>query len=70
MLKGFDSWYTSIPESHEMPSGSDITGYNCVNCGGEFTDLDINSENYKVEYEFEINGWSIQHIDCERGLLP
>lgn len=70
MLNGFDNWYAQMPESPEMPSGADILEHTCCDCNGYFTSKDIESENYKIDYEFEINGWIVAHIDCEKGMLP
>lgn len=66
---GFDSWKTRESDLTEGPEGQDIMdNYSCIDCGGEFTEYDVNNQNYKMDYDADINGWCITHKDCERGL--
>lgn len=68
---GFDSWKTRGSEPLDTPNDKDIMdNYSCINCGGEFTEYDVNNKNYKMEYDGDINGFTITHVDCEIGYLP
>lgn len=66
----FDNWKCRESEVMYAPEGADLENYSCVNCGGDFTQIDLSSHNYNCEFDDDINNWKVTHSDCERGMLP
>lgn len=67
---GFDAWHERIPEGIDEPMKGDIMdSYSCIECGGDFTQHDINTANYHMEFDDDINNWAIKHVDCNREEL-
>jgi hypothetical protein len=63
-MSDLDNWLERpYHEGEEPPDNKTIKeDYECENCGGPFTEEDLDNENIELIYDWE--GWRSKHIKC------